>query len=135
LPVLQIKRRYGKKPGKGFCSAQKLKNLQQLNLKIIQLRNKHRQEEERKLKRDKLTNMDLRRKRVRTLIQLGGLVEKSGILQPLQLQVGDDLQRNELCFDGAAILIGALSDLIKIIQEDETQAMLWRENGKRILAE
>lgn len=79
--------------------------------------------------------MDLRKSRTRTLIQLGGLVEKSGILEPLSLQIGDDLQRDELCFDGAATLMGAFSDLVKIIQEDETQTMLWRENGKRILAE
>jgi hypothetical protein len=81
-----------------------------------------------------LTNMDLRKSQTRTLIQLGGLVEKSGLLEPLQLQIGDDLQRDELCFDGAATLIGAFSDLRKMIEGDETQTMLWREKGKEILA-
>jgi hypothetical protein len=78
--------------------------------------------------------MTLRKKRTRTLIQLGGLVQKSGLLEPLQLKIGDDLQGDELCFDGAATLMGAFSDLARTIQEDETQTMLWRENGKGILA-
>ena len=79
--------------------------------------------------------MDLRKSRTRTLIQLGGLVEKSGLLEVLQLEIGDDLQKNELCFDGVATLMGAFSDLVKTVREDETQVMLWCENGKRILAE
>jgi hypothetical protein len=78
--------------------------------------------------------MDLRKKRTRTLIQLGGLVQKSGLLEPLHLQIGDDLQQDELCFDGAATLIGAFSDLAKTIREDETQTMLWCEKGKKVLA-
>ena len=79
--------------------------------------------------------MDLRKTRTRTLVQLGGLVEKSGILEVLQLEIGDDLQKDELCFDGVSTLMGAFADLVKTIREDETQVMLWCENGKRILAE
>jgi hypothetical protein len=30
--------------------------------------------------------------------------------------------------------MGAFSDLARTIQEDETQTMIWRENGKGILA-
>jgi hypothetical protein len=78
--------------------------------------------------------MDLRKKRTRTLIQLGGLVQKSGLLEQLHLQVGDDLQQDELCFNGVATLIGAFTDLVKTIQEDETQTMLWCEKGKKVLA-
>jgi hypothetical protein len=100
----------------------------------MQLKHKYGQEKERSLKRNKLTNIDLRRKRVRTLIQLGGLVEKSGILGPLQLEIGDDLQKDELCFEGAATLIGALADSRKIMEEEGAQKMLWREKGKAILA-
>jgi hypothetical protein len=56
-------------------------------------------------------------------------------LEQLQLQIGDDLQKDELCFDGAATLIGAFSDLRKMIEEEEAQRMLWCENGKKILVE
>jgi hypothetical protein len=44
--------------------------------------------------------MTLRKKRTRTLIQLGGLVQKSGLLEPLQLKIGDDLQGDELVLMG-----------------------------------
>lgn len=128
------KRRLGKKPVISFSSDPKIISLQRINLKITQLRNKYEQVKEAYLRRNGLTNMTLRKKRTRTLIQLGGLVQKSGLLEPLQLKIGDDLQGDELCFDGAATLMGAFSDLARTIQEDETQTMLWRENGKGILA-
>lgn len=77
--------------------------------------------------------MDLRKSRTRTLIQLGGLIEKSGMLGSLDLTIGDDLQKDELCFESVATLAGAFAELCKTLQEDETQKMLWREKGKTIL--
>ena len=80
--------------------------------------------------------MDFRKARTRTMIQLGGLIEKSGLLDDLNLTPGDDLQRDPDCFDSAAILMGALCELLQNFNtEDEpAQKILWRERGKEILA-
>ena len=79
--------------------------------------------------------MDLRKARTRTMIQLGGLLEKSGLLDDLNLAPGDDLQKDPDCFDSAAILMGALHELRAILytEEAEAQKILWRERGKEML--
>lgn len=79
--------------------------------------------------------MDLRKARVRTLIQLGGLIEKSGILDDLNLSPGDDLQKDPDCFDSAAILMGALCELHTALNTDDASAqmVLWCERGKEAL--
>lgn len=78
--------------------------------------------------------MDLRRALTRTKIQLGGLVQKAGLLEPLGLHPGDDLQKNEQIFDAVATLMGAFLDLANPLQNDATQKMLWQERGKKALA-
>ena len=52
--------------------------------------------------------MQFRKARTRTLIQLGGLVEKSGLLEPLNITPGDDLQKDVEHLESTAILTGAL---------------------------
>ncbi|MBX9804529.1 MAG: conjugal transfer protein TraD [Alphaproteobacteria bacterium] len=81
--------------------------------------------------------MSFRKARTRTLIQLGGLVEKSGLLEELGLKAGDDLQRNIECMEGAAILMGGLSELRRNLDGEATtgQKLLWAETGKKILGE
>ncbi len=80
--------------------------------------------------------MDLRKARTRTLIQLGGLIEKSLLLDDLNLTPGDDLQRDPGCFDSAAILMGALCELRQYLHTENApaQKLLWCERGKEILA-
>ncbi len=78
--------------------------------------------------------MNLRRAQTRTKIQLGGLIQKAGLLEPLGLHPGDDLQRDEQNFDAVATLMGAFLDLSEPLHHDETQKMLWRERGKKALA-
>jgi hypothetical protein len=79
--------------------------------------------------------MDIRKSRTRTLIQLGGLLEKSGLLDDLNLAPGDDLQKDPECFDSAAILMGALCELRTSFHIDNASAqkLLWRERGKEVL--
>ncbi len=48
--------------------------------------------------------------RTRTLIQLGGLIEKSGILPYLNIYMGDDLQQDENLKEEGATLLGDLVD-------------------------
>ena len=78
--------------------------------------------------------MDLRRAHTRTKIQLGGLVQKAGPLEPLGIHPGDDLQKDEQNFDAVATLMGAFCDLSQPLQNDDAQKLLWRERGKKALA-
>lgn len=80
--------------------------------------------------------MSFRKTRTRTLIQLGGLVEKSGLLSLLELNLGDDLQRDPECFESVATLMGALGEIQdRLSREDaDTQKILWCERGKITLS-
>ena len=79
--------------------------------------------------------MSLRKSRTLTLIQIGGLVNKAGLLDPLGLHLGDNLQKNEQIFDEVATIMGAFCDLSQPLQKDDAQKLLWRERGKKALAE
>ncbi len=78
--------------------------------------------------------MDLRKAHTRQKIQLGGLIHKAGLLEPLDIHPTDDLQKDEQKFDAVATLMGALLDLSDPLRDDETQKMLWCEKGKKALA-
>jgi len=77
-----------------------------------------------------------RKARTRTLIQLGGLVEKAGLLEFVELETGQDLQKDPETFEAAATLMGALLSLKESFLSEEAQAqkMLWASHGKRELA-
>lgn len=79
--------------------------------------------------------MQFRKARTRTLIQLGGLVEKSGLLDPLNITLGDDLQKDYDCLESAATLLGAFTELCGSFysEEAEAQKMIWLERGKVML--
>ena len=79
--------------------------------------------------------MQYRKARTRTLIQIGLITEKSGLLEPLNITLGDDLQRDFECLESAAILAGALSELRSSFygEDAEAQKMLWLERGKEVL--
>ena len=78
----------------------------------------------------------LRKARTRTLIQLGGLVEKAGLLDLVELETGQDLQKDPKTFDAAATLMGALISLKEAFLSEEAQAqkMIWKVQGKKELA-
>ena len=79
--------------------------------------------------------MESRKARTRTLIQLGGLVEKADLLEPLFLNLGQDLQKDPECFEGVAVLMGALAELRQVFEAEdaEGQRVLWKERGKELL--
>lgn len=79
--------------------------------------------------------MQFRKARTRTLIQLGGLVEKSGLLAPLNISLGDDLQKDHEHLESTAILTGALSELRNSFYGEEAQAqrIVWLAKGKYVL--
>lgn len=105
--------------------------------KVSQLLNRCNRQKESCLSKGGQTVMSFRKARTITLIQLGGLVVKSGLLEALELKVGDDLQRDESCLEGAAILMGGLGELRRMLEsEDATgQRLIWAETGKKILGE
>ena len=88
-------------------------------------------------RREGSSSKKARRARTRTLIQLGGLIEKAGLLALLDLETGQDLQKEEDTRDAAATLLGALLFLKQFFdgEETETQKMLWRLRGKEALSD
>jgi hypothetical protein len=60
------------------------------------------------LKRIDAQEQVMRKARTRTLIQLGGLVSLSGLLQACDIQEGDNLQADTEAMDKAALLLGIL---------------------------
>jgi len=78
--------------------------------------------------------MSLRKAVTRTKIQLGGLIVKAGLLEPLGLYPGDNLQKDEQNFDAVATLMGAFCELSQPLQKDDAQKLLWKERGKEELA-
>ncbi len=77
---------------------------------------------------------DDRRARTRTLIQLGGLVEKSGVLDVLGITMGQDLQKDPTLFNKVAILSAALKENTKVISQlSETDLVKWIASGRNIL--
>jgi hypothetical protein len=103
--------------------------------KISQIKNKLGILGEKRLFHKGLNSMILRKARTRTLIQLGGLIEKANLLAPLNVNLGDDLQKDETCFDSVATLMGALAEIYPTLNHDRSQKILWQEKGKKILAE
>jgi hypothetical protein len=74
-----------------------------------------------------------RRARTRTLIQLGGLLEKSGLTHHMNIQIGADLQKDPQQHTAVLKLIGALSMLKDILNQEDIPQTLLLQKGKQIL--
>jgi len=61
----------------------------------------------------------LRKARTRTLIQLGGLIEKAGLLDDFNLELGSDLQKDLTCKDQVHALFGSLLELKSLLKDSE----------------
>lgn len=61
----------------------------------------------------------LRKARTRTLIQLGGLIEKAGLLDEFNLEFGSDLQKDPECKEEVHALFGALLELKSLLKESQ----------------
>jgi hypothetical protein len=72
-----------------------------------------------------------RKARTRTLIQLGGLIEKSGLLHRMEIMIGSDLQKDDDMYAPMLRLFGGLCDLNKQIEEDPALLRLWEIKGKK----
>ncbi|HUX79802.1 MAG TPA: conjugal transfer protein TraD [Alphaproteobacteria bacterium] len=81
-----------------------------------------------------ITSHGFRRARTRSLIQLGGLVEKSGLLETFQISLGEDLQRDPETKEPVAALFKGLLVLNEIANSDEMHLSLWTSQGLEALA-
>jgi hypothetical protein len=74
-----------------------------------------------------------RKARTRTLIQLGSLVSLSGLTSLLYIQEGEDLQHDLEAKDKAAMLLGALSEIMESDSSSSILQQRWLDKGIRIL--
>jgi hypothetical protein len=82
-----------------------------------------------------LTHHGMRRARTKSLIQIGALAEKAGLLETFDLPVGSDFQKDpELKLQIAALYKGLLI-LNDMVTSDEYHMPLWSEQGLAALAE
>lgn len=77
--------------------------------------------------------MSARAARTRTLIQLGGLVEKAGLADRLGIRLGDDIQAEH--GEAASVLLGAFLATAEALEGDaaETYRKRWALRGRRAL--
>jgi hypothetical protein len=75
-----------------------------------------------------------RKARTRSLISLGGLVYKSGLVDTFGITLGEDLQRSLHQKLPVAGLFKALSELNKLANSDDVHIPLWQIQGLELLA-
>ena len=73
-----------------------------------------------------------RQGRTRTLIQIGGLVQKSGLMDAFLIAPGDDLQDYEN-LEKASRLLGFLSEHFETSTFNEENLERWSALGSRLL--
>lgn len=81
-----------------------------------------------------LTSHGFRRARTRSLVQLGGLIAKSGLLETFQLTLGDDFQRDPETKEPIAALFKGFLVLNEIAQSEDVSLRLWTTQGLEALA-
>ena len=81
-----------------------------------------------------LTSHGFRRARTRSLVQLGGLIAKSGLLETFQLNLGDDFQRDPETKEPVAALFKGLLVLNEIARSEDVSLNLWTTQGLEALA-
>ena len=69
-----------------------------------------------------------RKARTRTLIQIGGLVDKSGLRELFDIEIGEDLEQDIPSLNKASVLLGFLAECFE-------NAELNEENKERVLEE
>lgn len=83
--------------------------------------------------KQELTARSFRRARTRTLIQLGGLIEKAGLLQDFGIELGTDLQKDAEMQRPVAALFYGLLELRSIVRADDFSLALWALKGQKAL--
>ena len=76
-------------------------------------------------------NTPYRKARTRTLIQLGGLIEKSGLLENFDIIIGDNLQTDLEKKDQVFDLLGGLLELNNMMTQGEYPLALLSQKGAK----
>ncbi len=76
-----------------------------------------------------------RQSRTRTLVQLGGLLEKVGLNEHFGIVLGTDLQKDLEVKEAMSTLVGALLELKKLLETEVLSPTLLQEKGLRYLAQ
>lgn len=77
----------------------------------------------------------VRRARTRSLVQIGGLVSKSGLLETFEISLGLDLQRYPDLKHQTAALFKGLVELNEMAKSDDVHLQSWGFQGLKLLKE
>lgn len=80
-----------------------------------------------------LSSNSFRKSRTRTLIQLGGLIEKAGLLDDFGIDLGADLQKDEDMKNPVSALFGSLLEVKELIKQEPASIDLWVLKGHKQL--
>jgi len=80
---------------------------------------------------DKLDKNELRKARTRTLIQLGGVLKLTGLLEYCDIEIGEDLQEDITAMDKSAVLLGILLETYEKVPNDPDDVKInaWMKRG------
>ena len=81
--------------------------------------------------KNNLTHSTMRKARTRTLIQLGGLVEKAGLMEVFNIEPGEDLQKDLTKKDAVFGLLGALLETHSLLQNGDLHKHLLTQKGAK----
>lgn len=76
----------------------------------------------------------LRRARTRSLISIGGLIKKSGLLETFQIELGLDLQKDITMQEPVAALFKGFLTLDEMVKSEKVNLKVWAVQGLEILA-
>ena len=74
-------------------------------------------------------SLENRRTRTRFLIQLGGLVERSGLLETFGITLGEDIQKSSDMKETVAALFKGFLVLNKMANSEDVDLQLWAAQG------
>lgn len=75
------------------------------------------------------TSQQMRRARVHSLIQLGSLVEKAGLLETFEISLGTDLQKDPEMKKPVAALFKSFLEINSMVQSGDFYLPLMAEQG------
>lgn len=81
-----------------------------------------------------IDSLGLRRARTRSLISLGGLMKKSGLLETFYIELGLDLQKDVTMKEPIAALYKGLLVLKEMVESGEISLQIWTAQGLEELA-
>lgn len=82
-----------------------------------------------------ISSHGFRRARTRSLIQLGALMEKAGLLETFDITLGLDLQRDPHVKEQMGALFKGFLVLNELARSDDVYLPLWSQQGLATMAE